>query len=344
MIKYLEGLEKIESRNLYEEVFNDSKEFTDYYFNEHAGNNKILGYFEKSELISMMHLKQNHFLVKGKDAYFCYVFAVATKLEYRRKGYMEGVMEKALLDLHNQGMPLCYLIPEKSKTYYKFEFQTVRDGSEKLANTAKMEYDVCDFLLQEASEKHFDKLIKFALDNIKATSEFFKARNLEYYQDMMKHLKSENGCIRLIFHKSDLKGYAYVSNENGVIISEIICNKDYEEVFLKLIGSKYKTDKILIKTPPLMIRILSPEFMANYLSSEENIEINIKLTDSIIEANNQIFNLKSNNSGSTISITDNTPDCEMSISDFTAWIFGYKEYPQLPRLNVIKGIMVNEIL
>ena len=36
MIKYLDNIEKTESRKLYEEVFNDSEEFTDYYYNEHA--------------------------------------------------------------------------------------------------------------------------------------------------------------------------------------------------------------------------------------------------------------------------------------------------------------------
>jgi len=67
MIKYLEGLEKIESRKLYEEVFNDSVEFTDYYYGEHANLNKILGCFEDSKISLTYSLWQPKMNTEEKD-------------------------------------------------------------------------------------------------------------------------------------------------------------------------------------------------------------------------------------------------------------------------------------
>jgi len=344
MIKYLEGLEKIESRKLYEEVFNDSVEFTDYYYGEHANLNKILGCFEDSKLISMMHLKQNHFCLKGENVDFSYIFAVATQNEYRRKGYMEGMLIKALLDIKNEGFPLCYLVPENPKTYLKFNFVTVREGSERLAKTKKMEYDVDDFLLQVANKKYFDELGSFAVEQIKKTSDFFKTRNLDYYQDMVKKLESENGNIELLFYKNCLVGYAYVSYENQIIISEMICEKEFEETFLNMIGYKYDSDSLLIKTPSLMIRILNPELMAKYISAPQKLVLKIKITDSMIEENNKVFKWEIDDSGSIMTQTYDEAEYEMSISDFTAWIFNFKEFSELPKLDLIKGVFVNEIL
>lgn len=344
MIKYLEGIEKIESRKLYEEVFNDSVEFTDYYYGEHANKNKILGCFEDSKLISMMHFKLNNLRIKKNQTDLCYIFGVATKNEYRRKGYMEGMLKKALLDIRNEGYPLCYLIPENPNTYNKFDFTTVRQGSQRLAKTAKMEYDVDDFLLTVANENHFEKLSGFAIEKIEKESDFFRTRDFEYYRDMVKKLESENGNIELLFYRNNLIGYAYVSCEDQIIISEIMCEKEFEEVLINLISCKYGSDNVMIKTPPLMIRILNPEVMAKYISAQKKEVLRIRINDSIIESNSKTFKWEISSLGSSMMKTNEEAEYEMNISDFTAWIFSYKEFPELPKLNLIKGVFINEIL
>lgn len=338
MLKYLDKDEKKQSRKLYNEVFKDTKKFTDFYFDEYMEKNLVLANVEDAEIFSMMHLNPNHVTINGEDTHLFYIFAVATKEEYRKKGYMEKMMNKAISDLFEKGIPMCYLIPEKAETYSKFGFGTIKEKIVSVDNIEKMEYDVDDFNLKELEEEDIKKLTEFFYDSVASQADFYKTRNREYFLNMIKKLKSENGNVELFFLEDNLVGYAYVSNEEMVQISELICENKYKKVFLSNISKKYSADKIKYFSPELMVRIIRPEKMLKYITLKSDINLDIKIKDNLIPENNRIFSLSSNSNN------DEKILLEMDIIDFGKWIFGEFSKNDLPEIVPIERIHYTEIL
>lgn len=58
MIRYLEKNEKLNIRSIYEQCFQDSKEYTDYYMNNCFKNNFVAVDEEDGEIIGAVHLIQ----------------------------------------------------------------------------------------------------------------------------------------------------------------------------------------------------------------------------------------------------------------------------------------------
>lgn len=120
---YLPPERKIESRSLYERVFHeDTKKFVDYYYSCRIRDNKILVLEEEGQIVSMVHLNPYWMIVNGYEMKINYIVAVATHEDYRHRGYMRMLLEKALKDMSFQGMPFTFLMPVSESIYTPFDF------------------------------------------------------------------------------------------------------------------------------------------------------------------------------------------------------------------------------
>lgn len=120
---YLSSEEKIRSRFLYEQIFSeDTKKFVDYYYQYKTRDNQILVLNEDGMLVSMLHLNPYTMIVNGYEMPCNYIVAVATQKEYRHRGYMRLLLEKALRDMADQGMPFAFLMPASESIYAPFDF------------------------------------------------------------------------------------------------------------------------------------------------------------------------------------------------------------------------------
>lgn len=120
---YLPQEKKKCSRSLYEEVFaEDSARFVEFYYTYKTRENQILALEQDGMLVSMLHLNPYRMVVNGYETPANYIVAVATKKEYRHRGYMRLLLEKALKDMGDQGMPFTFLMPASEKIYAPFDF------------------------------------------------------------------------------------------------------------------------------------------------------------------------------------------------------------------------------
>ncbi len=120
---YLSLDERQGSRALYEEAFpEDTKNFVDYYYQYKTRDNEILGLREDGRLVSMLHLNPYTMIVNGYEVESDYIVAVATHKDYRRRGYMRLLMEKALKDAAAKRMPFVFLMPASISLYAPFDF------------------------------------------------------------------------------------------------------------------------------------------------------------------------------------------------------------------------------
>ena len=120
---YLSDLEKIKSRTLYEKVFcEDTKRFVDYYYQYKIRDNEILALKEDEQIVSMLHLNPYTMIVNGYEIESRYIVAVATHPDYRHRGYMRMLIERALKDLSAKKMPFTFLMPASEGIYAPFDF------------------------------------------------------------------------------------------------------------------------------------------------------------------------------------------------------------------------------
>lgn len=123
MPRYLLQEEKKLSRPLYETVFSeDTKQFVDYYYQYKTRDNEILALEEDGRIVSMLHLNPYTMIVNGYEARSSYIVAVATHRDYRHRGYMRLLLERALRDTAARRMPFVFLMPASESIYAPFDF------------------------------------------------------------------------------------------------------------------------------------------------------------------------------------------------------------------------------
>ena len=120
-------LEKENTRALYEESFDDPKEFVDYYYEDKCSDNRMIVSEENGEVISMLHLNPYTVNLCGKLVPSYYVVAVATKESRRREGQMARVFEKTFELLKNEKVPFAFLLPVDESIYSWMGFEKVCD-------------------------------------------------------------------------------------------------------------------------------------------------------------------------------------------------------------------------
>ena len=114
------------TRSLWEEIFTEDDEaFLDYYYQVKTAENSIYIIEEEDQPVSMLQLNPYpvHFL--GKTSLLHYIIAVATKMEYRGRGYMTRLLEKSAKDMYQAGEPFTYLMPAAEGIYYPHGFRFV---------------------------------------------------------------------------------------------------------------------------------------------------------------------------------------------------------------------------
>ena len=115
------------TRTLYEETFDDPKEFVDYYYEDKCLDNRIIASIEDEEVISMLHLNPYTISLCGNVTKSYYVVAVATKKDRRHEGQMKKVFEKTFEILNKEHVPFIFLLPVDESIYSWMGFEKICD-------------------------------------------------------------------------------------------------------------------------------------------------------------------------------------------------------------------------
>lgn len=305
MIRYLANEEKSQTRAIWEEIFkDDAKPFLDYYYNKKTENNKILVKHIDRDIVAMLHLNPYNIIINKNKHRSYYFVAVATLENHRKKGYMKELIYKSLKDMYSEKVPFTFLRPAKEEIYLPFDFRYIY-------NHEYLDFDEIKFVLDRAEKDDLPMLAKFTNDFLNGKYNVYCERNEEYMKKILAEVHSEQGDIVKIFRKNKFIGYYIYWG----------LDKTKRAIF---IDEKYVS---INKTSPLVMgRIVNVySFFENNFTSNEKIELRIKIIDNIIKENNGIFSIKFDRIASKISKKDDDADFEMelNISDVTSLFFGY---------------------
>lgn len=214
--KYEVHFQKIEvlkapsdSKALYEASFQDTKEFTDYYYEKMAMQNQILVLKIKEQIASMLHIVPKRFAHMGEVDYY---YAIATEEAFRHKGYMSRLLKEAFHRSYRNGKGLVYLIPAIKGLYEPFGFGPFGQRYSPLSLCArKKEYQITTYT--EYSDELKRKLQEIFINKIQKEYDDYILRDETYYQTILSGLFIENGTVEILEKDGKYEGYILESKE-----------------------------------------------------------------------------------------------------------------------------------
>lgn len=198
----------VETRQLYEESFEDTEEFVNHYYENMVWHNHVLALKVKDEVASMVHIVPKRFNALGDVDYY---YAIATAQKHRKKGYMARLLKKAMKLSHRNGKGLVYLVPAIDGMYEKFGFATFGQRYSPLTIRQKIsEYEVSEY--NEYSEELVERLRNVFTEKIAPCFDDYIVRNEKYYYPLLQGLFAEKGTVKILSKNGTDEGYVLESS------------------------------------------------------------------------------------------------------------------------------------
>lgn len=298
-VRRLEVREHVDTRALYEEVFSeDSPSFVDYYYTEKTKDNVIYVVEEENRIQAMLHLNPYTVMVNGAEKAAHYIVAVATRKEYRKRGYMAALLKCALREMYEAGETFAFLMPAAEAIYLPYDFRTVYEQRQR-AYKEEERSGACPAQRSDAAALA-DAAEKFLSENY----QLYVKRDASYYERLMKECDSENG--KLMVYRKDGK------------ITD--CRLFYKE-----------DDKDVEEIPKIMVRIVDVRRMLMSVKLKTLMASCFTVTDPLIEENNRCVVITGTEYSGVMLMEGKPENSEgtISVAALASLLFGAKSVEEL---------------
>jgi ribosomal protein S18 acetylase RimI-like enzyme len=243
---------------LWQECFDDTEEYIEYYFSSVAKRNIIFAARDNGRIVSMVHLNPYDVFIRNNDENndvsinskeniatdgniqkiyteniynLHYIVGVATAVTHRKKGIMTQLMREAMDYLKRKGEPVTYLMPANQAYYTSL-------GFEMLENSYMVPHED---ILNNSSTNNTEIYIEKYSDNCKGSFEdfnrrlslvydVFAVRDWAYMQELDRQCKSLGGHAYVLYNEDKILACCGVIIENSrADIVQYIASEDYIE-------------------------------------------------------------------------------------------------------------------
>lgn len=371
MIREVTQQEKNRTRQFWEEVFTeDSMSFLDYYYTEKIKDNKILVEEREGRIVAMLQRNPYCLQFAGRRAASDYIVGVATAADCRRQGLMRSLMETSLLRMAEEGMPFCFLMPEREEYYLPFAFTYIYDDCQYHLNQEGLALQKIPLNGSgEVRAAQIKEVSRWMQSYLEKRYQVFAVRDEAYVSRLFKELESEAGGM--FFLKDDNGKICGIYEEWGIQKKEqrmLFC----EEQFLAPCPER---------KPAIMGRITDlagfvRDVCLDQTSKEEKRELLLSVTDREIPQNHGLWKWTIRRDGSTMERAESAekgafPEgkaeskrkgdkaegnaeekalpahiVEVTIQELCRWLFGYgDDCPQwLSGVRAYEGVFLDEIV
>lgn len=340
-IRKLEQQEHGKTRKLWEEVFTeDSKDFLDYYYYIKARDNEIFTVEEDGDIQSMLQLNPYEISIEGKIFPSCYIIAVATRREYRGRGYMRELLYACLKEMYDRKIPFTFLMPAAAAIYTPYDFRYIYDQKiDEIEKKKEVSDDTTETSIVTKDACLFDaeKMAAFFKEYFSEVWQVYAAHNAEYYRTMVMEQQSEHGGVRLMKAGEKIVGLFAYAKEEETEIREPLYLARYETEFRNAVRELATDAQERIKVsgsaarevsgykPLIMARIVCLRELLSALlcRTEEELKCSFAVIDPIIHQNSRIWKLLSPEGESGVSVEE-TEDSEgiIPVAELTEFLFG----------------------
>lgn len=127
-------------RAIWKTVFEDSDEYIDLFFSRQYKPENTLIYFEENTPVAALQMVEYSISFYGEIIPFYYLVGLSTLPEYRGKGYMGELIERAHKVMLKRQIPLSILVPAEESLfayYERFGYQQISEERTKPLNLKK---------------------------------------------------------------------------------------------------------------------------------------------------------------------------------------------------------------
>lgn len=255
---------------IWQKVFADDPLFTKFYFNNIYSDDWTYLIEDKNNVIAHVQTLPYKLLFNRETISIHYISGAATHEKYRRKGFMESLLNNALEDRKRKGDILSILIPANKDlyNYYQkhFGYKTLF-----FSNSTENIDDIINFLPQKVDESSLLNLIQSVeysrsfpciIHSEKQISNIISEYNIFGHTDI---ITIPNKIIDLNRSYSAV-GFIEIGS-NTIIVKDIFANKDSAKKIHIAIKELYPKHKIIYKSPCNIINTKSnPVGMGKVLS------------------------------------------------------------------------------
>lgn len=280
--------------------FDDTKQYTDYYFNNRWNNSITV----MSDGVSMLHLNPYNTIINGKETEIYNIAGVCTLKEYRKRGYMDSVLKSAIGFMYRQKKPFTYLMPASEEIYKPYGFTGIYPvrkfkGEIKLSGNTGSKAICIPYNMLKDSQKA--DLTRYARDRLAGKFTCYTVHNKSYFQAFYEEMQACNGNILTFWNGSGVcQGYfVYLCEEMPEVIESVFEKDIQNEILAYLARFGFPSIKINetnfwgmdlqeMEEPEnyLMARIIDLKAFAECISIKGHKEIWLEVTDNIISGNN----------------------------------------------------------
>ena len=328
-------------RPLWEEVFyEDSKQFTDYYFEHKAEKNigYVIGAFPHD---AMMFRTPYELKIGEMQREISYIVGVATRKECRHRGYMRELLLHSFQEMYREKNPFTFLMPANPAIYEPFDFKYIYERDvwelknaeetipwlESLTNgsdgiKADIKETKEDGELRAAEYTEAEKILSYSslsnLDGLCSVRSLYKQREFSIFELLAEfanrylrehydiYVHRDASYYEMQLKESEAQnGDIYVLFEKGSIKAFFLYAKEENEIFLQEVmedceGVLGFLQKTEKKKPMIMARIIHLEEMMKLVCSKENRTMVMEIEDELIPENAGTYIWEMTASGSQV--------------------------------------------
>ena len=217
-IEILKGKEIQKTRALYEEVFQDSREYTEYFYKKVQKDGICFAMEENNKIISELFLIPKRMVCDHNIIDALYVYGVATKEQYRGQGCMDKLMKQALYYAKDSTTEFLYLIPVSPALYERYGFHTVKQGEIRMWELSEEPAEMKEYNFEQVFE-FYDELYQEINGLEKSSSGIYPFRDKDYLADRIFRARIEGGGMYLIRKRNgETAGFVITGEEEGEIV------------------------------------------------------------------------------------------------------------------------------
>lgn len=368
------------TRKLWEEIFTeDDHGFLDYYYDVKTSENSIY-VVENEEKIPVSMLQLNPYTVSYGDEEkpLHYIVAVATKKEYRGRGFMTQLLGTSASDMYRAGEPFTFLMPAAEGIYYPHGFRFVYRQSrlEGMINELNLTYDG-KLKVRFAEEGDCISLAVLAEKMLRAFPMVRAVRTEKYYRTLLREQKSEGGEILLVEREKEICGFVLYNLEDGkaqlreplfereedwdqimtYLLKHSICHLQIAGILPGQISDLTKKFKSIEEKeiPIIMVRIIHLENFLKGIQAKKEFTARICVKDEMLPENTGCWEIiGSKGEKLNVSKEDKEEGEEISIGELVSVLFGYRaDYERKTKdvlsklsegIELIPPVFLNEIV
>lgn len=237
MLKYL--------KEIWKECFHDSEEYINFFFN-FCCPKKTLVYCVENLPVAMLTLFPAFYQIEKREYPIYYIYAVATKKEYQRKGYAAALLEycKTL----DRGLLLVPAMDTLFEYYKRFGFETAFYLNEYKYQEEKWEIvsaaSIEEYSFTESNEEKYQHL----------RDQHFKGDGyIRWDSSVLNYILAENkktgGYSWVVKHHETEDLIFFRIHQETLWVRETTISENYRKDILQELAKAFSCNQILIRSP-----------------------------------------------------------------------------------------------